>query len=160
LTLALVGAGLGLVYRRGHEATSLSTTHEPPATLATLGDDTDDAIPDELVVDFRDDESHERIAELGRRLGVSFAPASSYVDVDEIYTVATGDPERLLAALRAEPDVEAADFEILYRLPEEALEADEGLPVDQKVDVSHKDFPNDPKYKYQWHLHQVHAKET
>src|SRR5262249_20611083 len=66
----------------------------------------------------------------------------------------------ILAALRANPDVEAADFELLYSIPEDHMAAEEeGLPADT-IDPSHKDFPNDPKYKYQWHLEQVHAKQA
>ena len=85
-------------------------------------DEEDDYIPGELVVDFRDDESHCRIAELGKQYGVTFTPASDYVHTDDSYTVESGDPTALLAELRANPDVEAADFETLYRVPEDRLE--------------------------------------
>ena len=91
-------------------------------------------MPGELVVDFRDDESHERIAQLGKQLGVTFTPAAkSEVDADEIYTVETRDPAGLLATLRADSDVEAADFEFTYGLPEDALDAnDEALPAKEE----------------------------
>ncbi len=160
LTFALVGTAGAWLYARGRAATELApSTHDDPALNSVLADG-EDAIPDELVVDFKDGESHDHIAKLASQLGVTFQPASSYSDVDEVYTVDTSDPASVLAALRADSDVEAADYQYLYGLPEDALAAeDEALPADT-IDPSHKDFPNDPKYKYQWHLQQIHSKET
>ncbi len=115
-----------------------------------------------LSVDFRDDMDHEEIAELGRSLHVSFQPVSSQVDTDEIYRVEPdfdGDADRVLAALEARPDVEAADYEVEYSIPEQALAVEEeGLVAD--VDAQEKGFPNDPKFKYQWHLDQIHVKDS
>jgi serine protease len=157
----MVVCGAGWLIEGGSGA--LIGTHEAPPLTTVLPPGTD-AVPNELVVDFRDDEPHERIAELGKRLGVSFHPASSQVDVDEIYTVDTDAPDVVLAALRQEPDVEAADFEMLYSIPEAAptalnTDADEGLPADD-ADTANKGFPNDPKYKFQWHLSQIHMGST
>jgi serine protease len=114
-----------------------------------------------LAVDFRDDKDPASIARLGKELGVVFRPASSQVDVDEIYTVESADPERLRKALEARADVEAADYEISYGLPEDSMildASDEGLPAD--ADAQERGFPNDPKYKYQWHLQQIHVADT
>jgi serine protease len=160
VVLALVGACAWLL-QRGRAATEVAPTHDAAAPVTHLGDeDVDDAVLDELVVEFHDGESHEQIARLGDKLGLRFVPGSQYADADEIYTVETGDPEHVLAELRGEPDVEAADFQVLYRLPEDAFAAeDEGL-VAEDHDQLDKGFPNDPKYKYQWHLHQIHARET
>jgi serine protease len=160
VTFALLGFAIAWLYSRGRETTEVST-HEEAAPVATLDDESAlEALPGEVVVDFRDDESRSQIDNLGRQLGVVFQPASSMVDTDEIYTVETGDPAALLQALRANPDVEAADFQFIYGLPEDALAAeDEGLPADD-ADPANAGFPNDPKYKYQWHLNQIHSKET
>jgi len=147
-------------WRRDNEKTV--STHEDPAPIATLDDEAAAyAVPGELVVDFRDDESHDKIAALGKKLGVTFTPASpSEVDVDEIYTVDTGEAAKVLAELRANPDVEAADFEFTYGLPEDALDSnDEALPAREDVTL-HKDFPNDPRFKDQWHLQQIHMMDT
>jgi serine protease len=160
VTFAMLGFALAWLFARGRE-TAL-TTHEEPTPVATLDEETAaETVVGELVVDFRDDEPHEQIAQLGRQLGVEFHPASSQVDVDEIYTVETGEPEQLLATLRTLPDVEAADFEFIYRIPEDSLSFDdeEGLPARDGDDLD-KGFPNDPLYKYQWHLEQIHAKQT
>jgi serine protease len=147
-------------WRRDNEKSV--STHEDPAPITALDDEAAAyAIPGELVVDFRDDEPHDRIAALGAKLGVTFTPASpTEVDVDEIYTVDSGNATALLAELRANPDVEAADFEFTYGLPEDALDvADEALPARDDV-TQHKDFPNDPRFKDQWHLQQIHMMDT
>ena len=112
-----------------------------------------------LVVDFRDDLSHEAIAALGRELGVTFEPASALSDTDEIYHVVARDPAAVLRALEGRADVEAADYEVEYSLPEAALAPDEeGLAADADPEV--RGFPNDPKYKFQWHLQQIHMQDT
>jgi serine protease len=143
-----------IFWLRGRLASAPSQTAATPVATVEVGE----AIPGEVVVDFRDDEPHDQIVALGQKLGVHFAPASSLVDVDEIYTVETGDPERLIEVLRADPDVEAADLELIYRLPEDGMEEDEGIPDEN--DPAHVGFPNDPKYKHQWHLEQIHAKQA
>lgn len=163
LVVILLLLGLALVWRsrRGRDQ-ALLANHDEPAPVATLDDEgRANAIPGELVVDFRDDEPHERIAALGKQLGVTFTPAAkSEVDADEIYTVETGDAANLLATLRANSDVEAADFEFTYGLPEDALDsADEGIADGDNVAL-HKDFPNDPRYNEQWHLQQIHMIDT
>jgi serine protease len=156
-SLLALGVVLGAVIFTLHRKAPSNHTEPAAVTVAPS-----DAVPGELVVDFRDDESHDQIAALGRKLGVTFRPASSFVDVDEVYTVDTPDPadsERLLAQLRQDPDVEAADFEAVYRIPEGALDAsDEGLTGD--ADAEQKGFPNDPKYRFQWHLQQIHMGAT
>jgi serine protease len=159
--VALVAGAALWLQSWGHDATHPATTHEEPAQAVLDAENADDYVPGEVVVDFRDDESHQRIAELGKQLGVTFTPASDYYDTDEIYTAESGDPAALIAALRADPDVEAADFETLYRLPEDALDSDdEAIDSGDDIGPDHKDFPNDPKYGLQWHLQQIHAKET
>ncbi len=138
----------------GWSGCATRNVHETPPLVERLSAD-DKVVPHELVVDFRDDEPHQTIAELGRRLGVTFRPVSDFFDTDEIYTVESDDPEALLAGLRADPDVEAADFNVLYSIPqgEQAMFADDPSTENQG-------FPNDPKFKYQWHLEQIHVKQA
>src|SRR5581483_9975485 len=149
VTFALVGFAAAWLYSRGREATDNSNAHEDATPVATLDDDNAaDVIPGELVVEFKDGESRDQIAALGAKLGVTFEPASSYADRDEVYTVDTG-------------DVEAADYQFVYWLPEDALAAeDEAVPTPERVDPTEKGFPNDPKFKFQWHMDQIHAKDT
>src|SRR5581483_7509428 len=163
VTFALVGFAAAWLYSRGREATDNSNAHEDATPVATLDDDNAaDVIPGELVVEFKDGESRDQIAALGAKLGVTFEPASSYADRDEVYTVDTSDAEHVLAELRADTaDVEAADYQFVYGLPEDALAAeDEAVPTPERVDPTEKGFPNDPKFKFQWHMDQIHAKDT
>jgi serine protease len=153
-TLGIVSLGLGaaaLLWR----SPSVPSTHELPQ-FASQAPDAEWATPHRLVVDFRDDESHEQIAKLGASLGVTFHPVSRFVDVDEIYTVDTNAPETLIGALRADPDVEAADFDLQYRIPEESTLLADEAPSTRTPEVEERGFPNDPKYKLQWHLDQIH----
>src|SRR6478735_5783323 len=158
MILALGLVVVALWYFRGRQAAE--STHEEPVPLATLdGVAADEVVTNELVVDFRDDEPADRIAALQKQLGVQFT-AQPNADADKIYTVDTDDAG-VLAALRANPDVEAADFDFVYAIPEESLNSDdEGLASGDEIDPSHKDFPNDPKYKFQWHMEQIHTKQA
>jgi serine protease len=160
---AIIGFAAAWLYSRWRG----ETVSNDPAATAWNGDLTDEdlaldaydsALP-ELVVDFKDDEPHDQIAKLGDQLGVHFKPASAQFDVDEIYTVDTANAASVLAALRANPDVEAAELNFSYGIPEDSLPfADEEGISAGNVDVNEKGFPNDPKFKYQWHLDQVNSK--
>lgn len=159
--LMFILAVVALWYWRRDNEKAVSN-HQDPAPVTQLDDEGAAwAVPGELVVDFRDDEPHAKIAALGKKLGVTFTPASKEeVDVDEIYTVEAPDTTQLLAELRANPDVEAADYEFTYSIPEDALDAgDEAIPARDDVTL-HKDFPNDPRFKDQWHLQQIHMMDT
>ena len=111
-----------------------------------------------LSVDFKDDMDHEEIAELGRSLHVVFEPVSSQVDTDEIYRVESDDADRVLEVLEARDDVEAADYEVEYSIPEQGATVEEVLPADN--DSLERGFPNDPKFKYQWHMQQIHMSDA
>lgn len=128
---------------------------------------------DELVLDLADDASEGEVAALAARHGVHLTPVSSYVSEDRIYRarIMTKDPSpgllrRVLGALRREGRVEAADPAFVYRVPESSPTsltpaAEQALPVhvplgpQARAQDSEKVFPNDPKYKYQWHLDQL-----
>ena len=112
---------------------------------------------DEVIVDFNDDISPARVLELDQRFGVVFKPVGPEVEADEIYR-ADVDPARrdaLVEELRKLDDVEAAEPDMMYGIPqgEVATPGPDTQPVE-------KGFPNDPKYKYQWHLQQIHMPET
>ena len=114
-----------------------------------------------LSVDFVDEKSPAEVAALGRELGVTFRADSSQVGVDEIYDV---DSPTLRAAaalkdtLASRPDVEAVDYEVEYSIPENTLAPEEALSVGG--DARDKAFPNDPMFKFQWHLQQIHTPQS
>jgi serine protease len=141
----------------------------------------------ELVADLDDHLSDVQVRELERRYGARFVADSSYVDHDRIYRVTVDQAGhkpgqsraarmqelgQLLTALRRDVRVEAADWALLYSIPEIAPTAltrpeDEALSIDgadermKKSDGGGNRFlPNDPKYRYQWHLDQVNMPQA
>ncbi len=172
---ALTASAMAGVSFYGGQRAPQNQSGAPLAVAAEdVGDQDGDAL-DELVVDLDDHLSEEQVAHLEQRYDASFLPVSKNVTTDRIYRVRVHGDEaqkptllrRLLIALRKDREVEAADYAFLYRLPETAPgaltnAADEGLPLPAAPGVGLKDsdkrrvIPNDPKYKYQWHLDQIH----
>ncbi|MCS6913118.1 MAG: S8 family peptidase [Myxococcales bacterium] len=124
------------------------------------------ALEGELVVDLNDRLTDAQVAELGRRYDVQILPVSSYSHRHRIYRMqvraAAADRRalvaRILAALRRDRAVEAADPALIYQIPETApgsLTRDEPVGLPARVEGAERGFPNDPKYKYQWHLDQI-----
>ncbi len=159
MSCAAVVGGLVALHSWGRTLIDPRDDHPLAAAVSTVDDA--EAVPHRLAVEFRAGETAAEVAALGQKLHVVFAPASSFSGVDEIYTVDSEDPGALLGELRGQSEVDAADFELLYSLPEDAMAPDEeALVATPTVDASHAGFPNDPKFKYQWHLDQIHAKEA
>jgi serine protease len=145
----LIALAIAWWVRRDRE--KMLANHQAPAASEV---DASSIVPGELAVEFKDGESRERIAALGKKLGVTFRPASSYASSDELYVVDTGDTEHVLAELRSEADVVAADDQVVYGLPEDALAADDEALPDAPT-TSDAGFPNDPRFNQQWHLKQI-----
>ena len=115
------------------------------------------------------------ISQLARRYHAHLVGYTSFSARDHLYRLlptpqyqspGSRQMSELLAALRQDPHVEAADFAFTYQIPENAptaltRPADEALPA--RVDGGALDdggqrerfVPNDPKYRYQWHLDQI-----
>ncbi len=137
------------------------------------------ALP-ELIADFDDRVDDQMVQALARRFGARFVAESSYVSHDRIYRViidgAANRDSRLLAllkTLRRDPRVEAADLALIYQIPETApgsLTVDDSLvrsgsvhpspPLPTDNDGRPRFQPNDPKYRYQWHLDQINMPEA
>ncbi len=129
----------------------------------------------ELIVDLDDRLNEAQVAELFGRYGAQHQAASSYAPYDRVYRVhvdgegGRGRLGQLLTALRRDTQVEAADYALLYRIPETApgaltTAADEGLALRPSTPAVAREtprfLPNDPKYRYQWHLDQIHMPEA
>jgi len=136
------------------------------------------ALP-ELAVDLDDRVDDTTVRLLARRYGARFVAESSFTSRDRIYRVSVGSGEdapkklfSLLQLLRRDPLVEAADLQVLFHIPETApgsLTANEpirSLPRVAEVEPAKKQDsrprlqPNDPKYRYQWHLDQIRMPEA
>lgn len=111
--------------------------------------------PDDVLVDLVDDATPEMIAKIERELGIELVLVSDQSE-DEKFFRAHVDPARrdeIIAALLARPEVEIAEPDAHVQLaPTEAVRA--------PVEPAWKDFPNDPQYKYQWHMRQIGMPEA
>ena len=133
-------------------------------TYATVSGADPDVAPGSLLVDLRNDTDDRAVEELKARTGLRFELFRAGA-VERIYRARAPkgrDLESALKLLRQSPQVESAERELIYAIPPlglEALRLDDDKPApDPKPDPDSKwkGFPNDPQFKYQWHLRQVH----
>src|SRR5687768_17085244 len=112
--------------------------------------------PDEILVDFKDDRSPEQVAAIGARLGLELRLVSREAQNERLYR-AVVDPARrdaVLAELTRLADVEIAEPDATYSLIDGII--DRETPAQEApVDDAWKGFPNDPQFKFQWHLVQI-----
>src|SRR5204863_4663584 len=75
---------------------------------------------------------------------------------ERFYRADVGPPRRAagLAALAARPEVEIAEPDAVYHL------IDDVGPAEGDAAPSHEGYPNDPLYKYQWHMNQIDMPEA
>jgi len=115
-----------------------------------------------LVVDFRDDVSSQALA----ANGFDERPVSDYSARDRLYTIdfaTVEEAEAARAKLAVDPDVEAVDFDAQMSIPPdeqgEELASPEGGSMEAECDgagaARPSGDPNDPCFKYQWHLRQI-----
>lgn len=114
------------------------------------------ADPDDILVDLRDDATDAQLAAIERDLGIdlTLVSAESY---DERFYRAHVDPARqasLLAALSRRPEVEIAEADLTMSIP--AVE----VAAPPAPGARWEGYPDDPKYKFQWHLDQIHMPEA
>lgn len=114
--------------------------------------------PDDILVDLVDSASEARVAELERALGIDLVLVSAQ-SADERFYRAKVEPARrdaVLAALSAMPDVEVAEPDsVMSAVPVPAMEVAVAPPG-----AAHADYPNDPQYKFQWHMRQIGMPEA
>jgi len=132
---------------------------DPGATLATQQADAAAAAtdPDDVLVDLRDDVTPAAIATLEHDVGVHLVLVDDTAAATKLYR-AHVDPARrdaILAELARRPEVEIAEPDAQVMLSPE--EAEVRAPV---ASPAHEGFPNDPQYKFQWHLRQIGMPEA
>jgi serine protease len=154
---AAAAIGVGVMWHGPHAHVAA-----PQATAEDLGD----APGTRLVVDYRDDISSSALA----AKGYVEIPVSDYSARDRLYDIDFPTIAEAVAArakLANDPDVESVDFETTWSLtPDEAsatlaggsmeVECAGGNSADRPVAPQ----VNDPCFKYQWHLRQIHAPEA
>jgi len=132
---------------------------DPGATLAEQAADAVAAAtdPDDILVDLKDDVTPEAIAAVERAEGIHLTLVDDTAAATKLYR-AHVDPARrdaILAELARRPEVEIAepDAQVMLSPEEAAVRA----PV---AEPTHEGFPNDPQYKFQWHLNQIGMPEA
>ncbi|MEZ4365165.1 MAG: S8 family serine peptidase [Kofleriaceae bacterium] len=115
--------------------------------------------PDDILIDLRDDVSDATVAQLERDLGLHLVLVSDE-SRDERFYRAHVDPalrDALLARLAARPEVEIAEPDATVSLIGPLAEAGPALPPPT---AQHAGYPNDPLYKWQWHMRQIDMPEA
>jgi len=113
-------------------------------------------IDGEVLLDLDDDVNEAELNQLQRRYGLRLRLNSRFSRGPRLYraTVADGRITRLLQRLRVDPSIENAERDTIYGIPP----LERGLTPPDAVDgtdVNSPGFPNDPRYRHQWHLDQI-----
>jgi serine protease len=110
--------------------------------------------PDEILVDLRDDATPAMISSIEHDAGIQLALVDDTAAATKLYR-AHVDPARREAILRqlaARPEVEIAEPDFQMQLsPYDFLPP----AVARGVEPGHDGYPDDPQYKFQWHLNQI-----
>jgi serine protease len=136
----------------------LRPKHDPGAGVAQEMSDraTAPTDPDDILVDLKDDATPATVAAIERDLGIELVLVSDQ-SADEQFYRAKVDPARrdaILAALEQRPEVEIAEPDAhVFLSPTESF-------VAPAVKPTWEGFPNDPQYKYQWHMRQIGMPEA
>jgi serine protease len=116
--------------------------------------------PNTLIVDFRDDITDQELA----ARGYLDEPISHFSATDRMYRIrfrTPQDAEDAARRLRADPMVESVDYDAPVSLfPEDWTPAAPPVDAPECASENHSGeagagFPNDPCFRYQWHLRQV-----
>ena len=127
--------------------------------VSTTGDVTRlaGADPDDILIDLEDDATPDQVVAIEKDLGITLTLVDDTAAETKLYR-AHVDPAReaqLIAQLSARDDVEIAEPDSMMGLsPEETAVR---FDVDEATEPG---FPNDPDYKYQWHLKQIGMPEA
>ena len=132
---------------------------DPGATLAEQQADAAVAAtdPDDILVDLKDDATPAQLAAIERAAGIQLVLVDDTAAATKLYRahVAPAQRDAILAQLAQRPEVEIAEPDAHFMLsPEEmAIRAPDVAPT-------HEGYPDDPQYKFQWHLRQIGMPEA
>jgi serine protease len=111
-----------------------------------------------IILDFKDDVSAEEIAQFEAKYGVKTKLNSIHSDAEELRLtepLSKSQYDSLLAKMQGDPMLEHAEPLYTYTLPDTA-----NISALEFVTEPADKFPNDPKYKHQWHLDQIRMPEA
>ena len=149
----LVIAALVIIWWRFREPASTKEAQikasDPEAMLAMD--------PDDILVDLKDDATPAQIAAVEAEAHVTLALVDSTAASTKLYRahVAAANEAATIALLAANPLVEIAE-------PDSYMQLDPGemTEVTAAPTPAEPGFPNDPDYKFQWHLRQIGMPEA
>lgn len=154
--LAAAATPIMLTWRQ--EAKEQAIPAAPPAIESEWVD------ANELEVQMRPGATDADLADLGRKLHLSLhwnsAVSQQETDVADAELPAGMDRDAELAALRADPRVEAADVVHYLRVPQNEEGSPEAASALPSVDEPARWQPNDPRYKEQWNFRMIKAEEA
>ena len=135
---------------------------DPGATLQAQEADAVAAAtdPDDILVDLKDDVTPAAIAAIEREVGIQLVLVDDTAAATKLYRahVAPARRDAIIAELARRPEVEIAEPDAQVMLSPQELDAVEvRAPA---VEPTHDGYPNDPQYKFQWHLNQIGMPEA
>jgi serine protease len=134
----------------GDKGNTLAEQQEDAAQAATD--------PDDILVDLVDDITPDRIAAIEHDVGIKLVLVDDTAAETKLYRahVDAGREAAIISQLSARSDVEIVEPDSTMQLdPSEVAVA-----ATPPVDATEPGFPNDPMYKFQWHLRQIGMPEA
>lgn len=143
--LLLLAVLLVWFYFKPASTSSASDAQIEADRIAAIGMDLDD-----IIVDLADDVDESDVESIERELGIDLVLVSDQSRDERLYRahVPPLRQQQILNALASHPDVEIAEPDAIFMIdPSDTARA--------PIDSDWAGFPNDPKYKYQWHMGQI-----
>lgn len=144
--LLLVAMAVAFFYFKPDQQNGASQADLQSDRMAALGAD-----PDDILVDLVDHASAAQVQAIERDLGIDLVLVSDQSEDEQFYRAKVPAEQRdsILAALSKHPKVEIAEPDATFMIdPNSMVRA----PL---IDAEWAGFPNDPKYRFQWHMGQI-----
>lgn len=102
------------------------------------------------------------VSTLDALAGIEVEPAGFYSEGEHLFRIRTdGSHDAELQALLDDPLTEGVEAEVIYALPSDAMSAADASPDDGvEIDKPGRMPVDDPMFKLQWHMEQIHAPEA
>lgn len=112
--------------------------------------------PDDVLIDLADNATPDQVAAIERQIGAKLELVDSIeAPQTKLYRAHVTNEAQVLAMLHANPTVEIAEPDSIM-----SLDPNEVAQIAASPATTEPGFPNDPDYKYQWHLKQIGMPEA